>query len=204
MAIQFWDGKPLIIGGEIAMHEDCCCGNPWDECFDAYCDASDIPEEIIADFGVGGWTTRTAGCPCPGIAGQYVLSTCIPRASETPNDSSCTWGYCEYFCQDSGDVAQYLIIWANVTYSSPGKGKWRLTIEILPFSSCETNPDCRYFTGSYSDDRALWHSAEIDHDASCVPSSPLSLSKVGDSHDIFPPANAVCAGSMPNTITLTF
>jgi hypothetical protein len=33
MGVQFWQGKVLFVGGQVAMHERCCCGaNPCSAC----------------------------------------------------------------------------------------------------------------------------------------------------------------------------
>lgn len=68
MPLMFWQGKPLIVGGKLAMHERCCCVgflNTWtftdvgfidggqDGAFRAYDDPADVPASP--------WTIRNGG-----------------------------------------------------------------------------------------------------------------------------------------------
>jgi hypothetical protein len=43
MAIQFYNGKILFVGGAIAMHADCCCS-------DCTCDPDALPTSITIDL----------------------------------------------------------------------------------------------------------------------------------------------------------
>ena len=75
MTIQFYDGDILFVGGEIAMHEDCCCGEG--EC--ATC--------------VGHGCTDNCGPPCYWAEYEVENGDCLVIAVKVRwYDDCCWWG----------------------------------------------------------------------------------------------------------------
>ena len=72
MGVQFWQGKVLFVDRQVAMHEQCCCGDPCANC------GSDQPSALL---------TRSGSCDflCTMHEGTYTFS------SHYNWDTECWW-----------------------------------------------------------------------------------------------------------------
>ncbi len=78
MAAYFQDGKLLFVGGKVAMHADCCCGDLCSAC------TGDTPSQlrvVIAGITNGFCST------CNGLNGDFVLDF------EEEDEFHCKWTY---------------------------------------------------------------------------------------------------------------
>jgi hypothetical protein len=75
MGVQFWQGKVLFVGGQVAMHERCCCKR----CC-APCTTCGVAQPSVT-------VTVAGGCDgnCSNAAGTYAFT------SFTNYSSSCEW-----------------------------------------------------------------------------------------------------------------
>ena len=138
------------------------------------------PDSWIVDVGVGGWIDSACNY-CDQISGQYTLddyiNLCEWRYGPIPN--VCTtvpWGWTPDF---------YIILWLQWV----GETNWRVMVNVVLHYH-----DLVYSSARYRTDATL----DIDcwHFGGQGPGDKITLTKfVADTH-----ANALCSGSMPNTI----
>lgn len=111
MAIQFYNGDILFVGGAIAMHADCCCEEPG-PCPNCNYDSTDYsPLELLATFtgdaisGSCNWYGVTNAQVNAALSGTHILQQC-PIVSAPPGTYECCW-YLKYVFTD---VSPYYLI----------------------------------------------------------------------------------------------
>jgi len=114
-AIQFKNGKILMVNGKIAMDTACCCTDLCDGCEN---------REWSVDFGAGGWTndnpTAECGEKCTTVSGTFVVTNdpINPCQWKFESEDSCVyvkiyWDssdsrlHCEVGCGIDAQIAEY-------------------------------------------------------------------------------------------------
>lgn len=84
MSVQLLEGLPLLVGGAVALHADCCCDDPCIECLPCkHCWSSDddpCSDIVSVTATIAGVAAGTGSCSCTAINGAYVMS---------PRDDGC-------------------------------------------------------------------------------------------------------------------
>ncbi len=177
MGIYFYEGGILFNSGDIAFHEDCCCGDLLENC--SFCSSGVAPKQLEAT--IAGVTNNTC-TGCAAFNGTHVLDNVFQGGTW------CQW--CKLLAQVSCPSAHGLAIVASVFYDVPLDEYWlaaRLTITTNPTSDCGSTyhsslyrksyggskPDCAVFS-----DEVLAYYAYTGQPPGCNIPSTITISTI--------------------------
>jgi len=155
--VQLWEGKVLLVGGKVALHEDCCCC-PCNACGENAVGEDYAQDAMAVSLEIGG--DDDAMCAC--VPATLAWGSFLDEQVDDNGDNWCRWWWSAINPDACGgqDPGQAWHVWLAYYKDGPSAEKW--------FAILFSGVTAHAYGGDYLTDFNLpsnW--TEVTEEASC-------------------------------------